>query len=153
MVPSETRSGIVFTVYGQPVAQGSKKVIRGHLIEMADARLRSWRQDVAAQAHQQMETRPWTGGIDVALTFWLPRPKNHYGTGKNAERLKASSPSFPAVHPDIDKLTRSVLDALTGICFEDDRQVVGLVVTKRYADGQPVGMTCSVIPTLPDDAP
>jgi hypothetical protein len=36
---------IEFTVYGQPVPQGSKKVIRGNVVEMADARLRSWRLD------------------------------------------------------------------------------------------------------------
>lgn len=105
---------------------------------------------MAAQAHQKMETRPWSGPVDVALTFYLTRPKNHYGTGRNAERLKQSAPSFPAVHPDIDKLTRAVLDALTGICFEDDRQVVGLVVAKRYSYDIPPGMACSVTPTQPD---
>ena len=120
---------------------------------MADARLRSWRQDVAARAHEQMETRPWVGAVDVAITFWLPRPKGHFGSGRNADKLRPSASLFPAVTPDLDKLVRSVLDALTGVCFEDDRQVVGLLVTKRYAGETPVGMTCSVTPTRPDDAP
>lgn len=127
------------------MAQGSKKVIRGHLIEMADARLRSWRQDVASAASEAMDNeRPWQGPVMVVLNFFLPRPKAHYGTGRNAETLKPSAPAYPSTHPDIDKLTRSVLDALTGIVFHDDRQVVMLQVGKFY--GQP-GMDCEVAPT------
>ena len=135
---------IQFHVHGQPVAQGSKKVIRGHLIEMADARLRSWRQDVAATASQAMTRLPWQGPVMVTLSFYLPRPKAHFGAGRNAEKLKPAAPTYPATHPDIDKLARSVLDALTGICFHDDRQVVALSVGKFY--GQP-GMDCEVAPT------
>ena len=35
--------------------------------------------------------------------------------------------------PDLDKLTRAALDALTGVLYEDDSQVCAIVVTKRYA--------------------
>ena len=40
---------------------------------------------------------------------------------------------------DIEKLVRSTNDTLTGILFDDDRQVVSLTATKRYctADEQP----------------
>ena len=138
-------SGVSFHVYGQPVAQGSKRVIRGNLIEMADARLRSWRQDVAAVASEQMTDRPWQGPVMVTISFYMVRPKAHFGTGKNAEKLKPQAPAYPATHPDIDKLARSVLDALTGICFHDDRQVVALALGKFYAESP--GMDCEVAPT------
>ena len=36
------------------------------------------------------------------------------------------------VRPDIDKLARAVLDALTGIVWVDDDQVVELVCRKRW---------------------
>jgi len=129
-----------------PVPQGSKRVIRGNLIEMADARLRSWRQDIAAVSSQQMQGHlPWQGPVMVAISFYLPRPKAHYGTGKNSERLKPQAPAYPATHPDIDKLIRSVLDAMTGIVFHDDRQVVVIQAGKYY--GQP-GMDCQVAETV-----
>ena len=69
------------------------------------------------------------------LSFYLPRPKGHHGTGKNAGIVKASAPRFPATKPDIDKLTRSTLDALgeAGV-WADDSQVVRLSVSKDYAD-------------------
>ena len=138
-------SGIEFSVHGMPVAQGSKKVIKGHLIEMADARLRTWRQDVASVAADEMKQNslgPFAGPVAVRLAFSLPRPRNHFGTGRNAEILKGSAPSYPAVHPDLDKLARSVLDALTGYCFYDDKQVVALDLAKWYG---PPGMEAQVM--------
>lgn len=142
---------IQFTVYGLPVPQGSKKVIGKNVIEMADARLRSWRQDVAAQARAAMEgASPFIEPVDVRLMFWLPRPQNHFGTGRNAERLKPSAPIAPAVRPDLDKLTRAVLDALTGIVFRDDKQVVGMTLSKLYAqDSFHPGMMGSVMQLAP----
>lgn len=71
--------------------------------------------------------------IAVALRFHLARPTGHYGTGKNSGVLKASAPSVPAVKPDIDKLARSTLDALTGVVFDDDSRIVELVVLKQFA--------------------
>ena len=60
-----------------------------------------------------------TGPVEVLLHFELARPKS-------ARRL------LPSTKPDLDKLARAVLDALTGVVFKDDAQVVDLRVTKRY---------------------
>ena len=37
------------------------------------------------------------------------------------------------VVPDLDKITRALLDGLNGIAYADDKQVIGLVATKGYA--------------------
>jgi len=142
---------IQFTVYGLPVPQGSKKVIRGNVVEMADARLRSWRQDIAVASREAMEgASPYIEPVDVRLMFWLPRPQAHFGTGRNAEKLKPSAPIAPSVHPDLDKLVRAVLDALTGIVFRDDKQVVSLTASKLYAqDSFHPGMMGSVMELAP----
>jgi crossover junction endodeoxyribonuclease RusA len=143
--------GTQFTVYGLPVPQGSKKVIRGNVIEMADARLRTWRQDVAGAAKEAMVGQEaFTEPVDLRLMFFLPRPQSHFGTGRNAEKLRPSAPQAPAVHPDLDKLCRAILDAMTGICFRDDKQVVGLQASKLYAEGQfAPGLIASVLELAP----
>jgi crossover junction endodeoxyribonuclease RusA len=46
--------------------------------------------------------------------------------------------------PDIDKVCRAVLDALTGILYRDDAQVVALSAVKTYADGYGAPGTTSV---------
>jgi Holliday junction resolvase RusA-like endonuclease len=39
---------------------------------------------------------------------------------------------FPSVPPDLDKLVRGVLDALTAIAYVDDGQVVEIYAKKSY---------------------
>lgn len=43
---------------------------------------------------------------------------------------------YPTVPPDADKLARSVLDSCTGIFYNDDAQVVSLLITKEYGETQ-----------------
>src|SRR5260370_23539303 len=62
----------------------------------------------------------------VQITFYLPRPKSHYGTGGNAGQVKSQfAAAWPMVR-DFDKLTRPILDALqlAGV-VADDKQFVG----------------------------
>jgi len=40
----------------------------------------------------------------------------------------------PVVKPDVDKLARALLDALTGVAYGDDAQVVEMHVCKTYGD-------------------
>jgi len=49
------------------------------------------------------------------------------------KRLKKGKRVFPASRPDLTKLIRSVEDALTGILWRDDAQVISQVALKRYA--------------------
>lgn len=63
--------------------------------------------------------------------FALPRP-----------RSRPKRDHWPDRRPDLDKLGRALLDALTGIVFLDDAQVVALDPTKEYA-GMP-GVNVSV---------
>jgi len=60
--------------------------------------------------------------------FQFVRPKSHY-TAKGA--LRDAAPRHVG-KPDIDKLCRAVLDALTGIAYADDSQVVALDASKVY---------------------
>ncbi len=69
------------------------------------------------------------------MTFWffVTRPREHYGSGKNANILKPSAPSHPTGRPDVTKLIRSTEDALTGIVWRDDAQIVEQIGHKGYA--------------------
>ena len=62
-------------------------------------------------------------GVTLSVVYGFPRPK-----GRDAKRAE------PCVRPDVDKLSRALLDALTGIAYADDGQVVALSVQKVYSD-------------------
>lgn len=145
--PQVSEDAVKFSVFGQPVPQGSKRAFGKNVVEVADARLRSWRHDVASVAHTEMNgTQPFTGPVTVQLYFHFARPKGHYGTGRNAERLRPTAPVSPQVKPDLDKLVRAVLDALTGVVFRDDSLVVNLIAGKGYVEyGHRPGLDCTVV--------
>lgn len=120
---------LAFTVPGVPAPQGSKNPWGGE----ANARTRPWRAAVSAEAALHWGGRPLLGGpVEVAVQFAFPRPKAHYGTGRNANKLKDSAPEFVTKAPDLDKLARAIGDALTGIVYRDDAQIARLEVEKVY---------------------
>lgn len=147
-----SRAVLQFDVIGQPAPQGSKQHVGHGVMVESSKKVKPWRQDVAAAAVEAAAGSPisdaWTpptGSAIVTLTFYLPRPKGHYGTGRNAATLRPSAPAYPAVKPDVDKLQRSTLDALTtaGV-LRDDAQVIDIRAVKRYADGRPAGASVRV---------
>ncbi len=127
-----------FTVWGIAAPQGSKRHVgKGVMLESSD-RVRPWRQDVRFAA---LEERPpnWDMATPMRLdlVFWFPRPASHYGTRNGISYLKVNAPIEPvsARIGDIDKLQRAVFDALTGVAYLDDRQVVEVEARKAYLMG------------------
>jgi Holliday junction resolvase RusA-like endonuclease len=76
----------------------------------------------------------YDGPLFIVFDFVFPRPKSHYGSGKNANTLKASAPEHcNSVAKDIDNLAKFYCDAFNCIHYLDDRQVVKLEAIKRWA--------------------
>ena len=109
---------ISFRVGGLPVPQGSMKVINGHIIHSQGSALAAWRSAIALEA-KRAGARPVEGAVLVYCVFTMPKPK----TVKR---------DLPHVAPDLDKLIRAVLDALTAIAYLDDGQVVEIHSAKIY---------------------
>lgn len=141
---------IEFTVYGHPVQQGSKTgfVIPGtNRVNMTDQnhkKLKPWRQEVTRTAIEaQHQWRRFAGKhcpVRMELDFYFAKPVS-----------KSKKVIFPAVKPDIDKLIRSSLDALTGVLFYDDAQVVEVTAKKFY--GTPERLEVRMMIAAPDLAP
>jgi Holliday junction resolvase RusA-like endonuclease len=149
---SSVRPVLDIHVTGIPQPQGSKKGFvnprsgRAIIVDDNKKTLRTWRDDVKAGAQEAILAREGTGDcfamlggpVGLDITFLMPRPKGHYGTGRNAGVLKDSAPKRPTTKPDIDKLMRSTLDALRDVgVYVDDSQVVTLTGRKVYANGAP----------------
>jgi crossover junction endodeoxyribonuclease RusA len=124
---------VYFVVPGLPATQGSKRYVgNGRMIE-ADKRLPTYRADLRAAALAELgDQELFEGACRVSIDIDLVRPASHYGTGRNAQKLKPSAPAKPIAKPDVDKIARAVLDALTGVLWRDDAQVVSLCVRKLY---------------------
>lgn len=85
-------------------------------------------------AHSFCPTDPLTGALEVNLEFIMPRPKSHFGTGKNSGKLKLSAPVHHLHTPDLDNLVKFVLDAMNGKFYADDAQIVSIKCSKFFSD-------------------
>ena len=146
---------IFIPVRGLPATQGSKRHI-GHGIMIENSKkVKPWRQDVRAAAIDHYEGDIIGRAVEVEIIFLFARPKSHYGTGKNAYKLKQKAPEFvtSSATGDIDKLCRSTLDGLSakagGTVIKDDSLVVSLKAVKKYAkEGELLGAKISVTPFI-----
>lgn len=127
---------VIVRAIGKPAPQGSKRYVgNGQMVESSPD-LWPWRNAVTMAAAQKMEGQlPLEGPVAVVVTFQFARPKNHYGTGKNAGQLRASAPKMHSGAPDIDKLQRSTFDGLTDArVWGDDAQVASVSAEKEFAE-------------------
>jgi len=125
------------SVFVPGVPQQKGNIIKGRWGGYHDAnkKLLPWMQAITAAIHGAGWEPILHGPVFVSLTFVFPRPKAHYGTGRNQNALKPSAPQMHTVAPDADKLMRSVLDALTESgAIRDDSQVAWWRGSKRYTD-------------------
>lgn len=127
---------IEFTVYGEPVPQGSKSAIRVGartvLVEGNRAKLKPYRARIADAAAEAMAgAELMAGPLGVRLLLYFSRPKAHYRA--NGE-LRADAPTFVEKRPDAEKVARAVADAMTGIVYRDDSQIAVWQIEKQYAE-------------------
>jgi len=126
------------TVEGSPVPQGSFRHVGNGRIISANPKLNNWRQAIADQVSQQTAVRLIEGSVRVELVFTLPRPKSV---------SKARRPR-PTTKPDLDKLVRATLDAISLPRYvqllTDDSIVTDLHAAKRYADHTPPGVRITI---------
>lgn len=147
-------------VAGVPAPQGSKRgyARRGRggklhvsMVESSE-RVAPWREDV----RQAFIARPYGASVLVSfpshrpvvvkIVFVMPRPKA-------TPKTRATPPAVKK--PDVDKLQRAVLDALTSAgVYADDSQVVTVHAHKRLAElGEPTGAMIHVEPVPEPPAP
>ncbi len=129
---------------GKPAPQGSKRHVGNGVMVESSQRCKPWRLDVK---HTALELRPesWYANMDAAIflsvTFVFARPKNHFRTNG---QLNPKAPAHCITRiGDVDKVSRSVLDSLSGVVYNDDAQVISLIAHKRYANDRE--QPCAII--------
>jgi crossover junction endodeoxyribonuclease RusA len=126
---------ISFMARGAPVAQGSVRAFvrggRAVVVAKGVGPLADWRHAIASEARSAMAGLPAFGGpVRVIARFVMARPPSHFRT--DGQTLAKSAPRYPRL--DVDKLSRALLDGLTGVAFDDDSQVTWLSAEKGWDD-------------------
>lgn len=126
---TEHQEPLTFFVGGTPIPQGSKTAIRhgtrARLIE-ANKRLKPWRNTLQTALTAQAAGRRIEGPFTIHLSFLFTPPQRPRYRDPNGKGIHA-------VKPDVDKLTRAVLDSLTAAdIIDDDARCTHLIATKSY---------------------
>jgi len=129
-IAQSKHGAITLPIIGRAATKGSTRMVpharTGKLITIADndAALARWTEDVqwVAKANR-VPLRRKPAGIGIRVWFLFERPAS----------VSVAERPFMTVTPDVDKMLRAALDALTGIAYEDDSQVVDVHAVKRYS--------------------
>ena len=113
--PKFARRGNFVTAY----TPAKTKIYEGHIALVAQESMKSERKDICSSP------------VQVNMYIYVPIPQS-WSKIKRSRAL--NDEEYPTTKPDVDNVVKGVLDALNGIVFEDDKQVVDLCVIKRYSD-------------------
>jgi len=126
---------IAVTVYGNPIAKKRPRFARrGKFVTTYNPHETEEGRFMINFHNAAHIEKPFAGPLDIECVFFFERPASHYGTGKNKDVLKDSSPS-PSMHtkkPDIDNLLKFVFDSLNGYAWVDDAQIKQVISSKHY---------------------
>lgn len=130
---------LAFLVWGDAKPRGSKVagMTKAGKMYIRDSSAKSypWMADVKRAAGTAMGYRRLLEGpLRLELDFYKPRPKAHYGTGSRKGLVKASAPERPISAPDVSKIARGTTDAMQGIVYRNDAQIVEEEHRKFYGE-------------------
>jgi len=138
---------VELVIPGRAVPQPRHRATRGGRMYLpSSAPVRAFKRAIEAAAKAAIR-KPIDGPVKVTVVCWFARPASHLGKGG---KTKPKAPLAPGKNlGDVDNLAKAVLDAMTGIVFHDDSQVVELLTLKRWEHAdmthievEPMGAPC-----------
>lgn len=123
---------ITFTVYGEPVAQGRPRAsTQGGFVRLYDPKKsKDYKDYVRLAAAEHAPAALLEGPLGMVLTVYRSIPKSF---SKKKAALAEDGEIRPVSKPDMDNYLKGVKDALKGVIWKDDSQVVEVFAQKRYS--------------------
>lgn len=124
---------IRFEIPGEAQAQMRPRAttINGQVRMYDHKKSRNYKSYVQEVAAPHMPDKPIEGPIEMKVTVYKGLLKS-FNKKKRQEALDGIL--LPTSRPDADNLAKSFMDALNGMAYKDDSQIVTLIAEKRYAE-------------------
>lgn len=130
-------------VEGEPVAKARPRVTtrNGRTWAYTPRKTEVAERAIRTLAKVSMGTRvPTEAAVRLIYTAILPIPKSW---SQRKQRDAAAGRIHPVSRPDTENLLKTSMDALNGVCYRDDSQVVSVIAAKRY--GTVAGVKVEVV--------
>jgi Holliday junction resolvase RusA-like endonuclease len=119
---------VLFTVPGEPRGKGRPRFTRKGFA-YTDTATRDYETVIRCRAAEAMPCEALDTPISVRVDIYKGVAKSW----SNARRSRALDGLEIPGKPDLDNVAKAVLDAMNGVVYADDAQVVRLLVTKQYS--------------------
>lgn len=130
---------IKITVPGDPVPQGRPKFTTKPFVRAYDPpKSAAYKKLVARHAKKQQPAELLEGELEVEILIFKQSLKSF---SKKKVELAESGQLRPTTKPDADNYAKGPLDALKGIIWKDDGQVVDLIARKFYSSKPRIEIT------------
>ena len=127
---------INFTVPGTPQGKGRARsfVRNGHVGHYTPEKTRTYEGMIRVLAMQAMGANPpIEGPVEMTLFIVMPVPKSWPAWKRD---MAVAGQIMPTTKPDVSNIQKAVEDALNGVVWLDDCQVVSVIKTKLYTGGE-----------------
>lgn len=133
---------IKFTIPGPPQGKGRPRFTKsGHTY--TPAKTAEYEKLVKAEYIRQCAGQSLHGQpVRISINAFFEIPKN---TSKKRRSEMMGMDRRPTKKPDADNVIKIITDALNGIAYDDDRQIVALMFKKFYAEIPHVDVYLGVI--------
>lgn len=128
---------ISITIPGTPVAQGRARAttIGGHAHMYDPAKSRDYKNYIRTIALQVKPEKLLEGALRLEIDIYRDIPKS-FSKKKRQQAIRGLL--RPTTKPDASNYAKLAEDALTGIIWHDDSQIVELLVRKWYSENPQV---------------
>lgn len=124
---------INFTIPGAPVGKGRPRFARhgGHVKAYTPEKTANYENLVKLFASQVMCGRaPMVRPISISISIYMPIPASW---SKRRQDLAERGLIGATTKPDWDNVGKVAADAMNGIVYDDDKQIVRAMVSKEYS--------------------
>lgn len=123
---------LAFSLPGAPKGKGRPRFVRATGRTYSPADTVSYENAIKFAAHQAMGARPLIDkAVELRVTAVFPIPAS-WPKRKWADAV--AGVISPTVKPDCDNVIKSVADALNGVVWHDDKQIVRATIWKKYGE-------------------
>jgi Holliday junction resolvase RusA-like endonuclease len=122
---------LVMTIEPKPKERPRAAIIGGHARIFTPKTTEAYEKEIRAAWVRANGDKPEEGPLRARIYFGLPIPRSETKANKLLMVLRKV---FPVKRPDLDNLIKSVLDALNGVAYKDDCQIVTMLSRKNYAE-------------------
>lgn len=124
---------VKFTVPGEPVGKGRPRVVRngGFSRTYTPEKTASYENLVKLEFQRQGGRMLKDGPVGMRIVAWYGIPRS---ASKRKQEAMVGGLIWPTKKPDCDNVAKIVADALNGLAYRDDSQVVMLHVEKRFGE-------------------